>query len=230
LPAPNIMPCKIVAVIDCVFFGRTVGYLVVRDPLSKRNVYWSQIRHETIYEYQCARDTLEAQGFAILAVVIDGKPGARTVFADLPVQMCHFHQKALIRKYLTRHPKLEAGIQLREIVNTLCCATEDSFTEAIEAWHLRWSDFLRERTVEQATRRWHYTHKRLHSAYHSIKRNLPYLFTHLRNPELSIPNTTNSLNGSFAHLKGLLQIHRGLKPELKHKIILHVLQNRPQKN
>jgi hypothetical protein len=230
LPSPDITPCEMVAVIDCVFFGRTSGYLVVRDPNSKRNIYWSQIRHETIAEYQRARDAIEAQGFVVRGVVLDGKPGVRTVFSDLPVQMCHFHQKAIITKHLTRRPKLEAGKQLREIVSMLCVSTEQSFVKAIEQWHLQWADFLKERTVNQVTGRWCYTHKRLRSAYNSIKRNLPYLFAYKRHPKLHIPNTTNSLDGYFAHLKGLLQVHRGLKPELKHKIIVDVLQNRPQKN
>ena len=219
-----------VAVIDCVFFGRTSGYLVVRDPNGKRNIYWSQIRHETIAEYQRARDMIESQGFVVRAVVLDGKPGVRKVFSDLPVQMCHFHQKAIITKHLTRRPKLEAGKQLREIVSMLCISAEKSFAEAIEQWHVQWADFLKERTVNQVTGRWCYTHKRLRSAYNSIKRNLPYLFAYKRHPKLHIPNTTNSLDGYFAHLKGLLQVHRGLKAELKHKIIVYVLQNRPQKN
>ena len=53
-PPPTITPRAMVAVMDCVFFGRTSGYLVVRDPHRKENVYWSQIERETLYEYQCA--------------------------------------------------------------------------------------------------------------------------------------------------------------------------------
>jgi hypothetical protein len=97
---------------DCVFFRRSSGYLVVRDAHNSRNVYWSEIQSETIDEYQCARDTLEGQGFSLSAIVIDGRPGVRRLFADLPVQMCHFHQKAIITRYLTRRPKLEAGKEL----------------------------------------------------------------------------------------------------------------------
>ena len=41
------------AVMDCVFFGRTRGYLVVRDPHRKENVYWSEIKRETLDEYRC---------------------------------------------------------------------------------------------------------------------------------------------------------------------------------
>jgi len=214
---------------DCVFFGRSAGYLVVRDPHRKTNVYWSEIGSETIDEYRCARDTLEAMGFVIKAVVIDGKPGVKRVFADVPVQMCQFHQKAIITHHLTRRPKLDAGRELREIVRSLCVTDETGFALALDAWHAKWSEFLKERTIDDSTGRWRYTHKRLRAAYHSLRNNLPYLFTCLRYPELGIPNTTNSLDGTFAHLKGLVQIHRGAKPDLKHKMTLSILQNRPRK-
>jgi len=180
-----------------VFFNRSSGYLVVRDVHNSSNVYWSEIESETIYEYQRARETLEGQGFSLKAVVIDGRPGVRKLFADLPVQMCHFHQKAIITRYLTRRPKLEAGKELREIVHVLCNTNERTFAAVIDQWHEKWNEYLKERTVEPLTGRWHYTHKRLRSAYHSLRLNLPYLFTYQKYPELNIPNTTNSLDGSL---------------------------------
>lgn len=227
MPTVVISPCEIVAVIDCVFFGRTSGFLVVRDPHRHRNVYWMKITSETIAEYQYARDTLEAQGFALRAVVADGKPGIRGVFHNLPIQMCHFHQKAIITRHLTQRPKLQAGKELKELIKYLCNADEKWFSQALSEWHAKWQDFLKERTVDTETGRWHYTHKRLRSAYRSLKTNLPYLFTYKRYPELNIPNTTNSLDGMFAYLKELTRIHRGLKPDLKYKIALEILQNRP---
>lgn len=222
-----VSPCEMVAVIDCVFFGRTSGFLVVRDPHKRMNVYWMKITTETISEYQYARDTLEAQGFTLRAVVSDGKPGIKGVFQGIPIQMCHFHQKAIITRHLTRRPKLQAGKELRELIKHLCNAEEQWFTHALSEWHVKWQDFLKERTVDSETGHWHYTHKRLRSAYRSLKTNLPYLFTYKRYPELNIPNTTNSLDGMFSHLKELLRLHRGLKPDLKYKFVLEILQNRP---
>lgn len=218
-----------VAVMDCVFFGRTSGYLVVRDPHLKENVYWLEIERETLDEYQCARDTLESLGFEIQAVVTDGKPGLKPLYKDLPMQMCHFHQKAIITRYLTRRPRLEAGIELRELMHGLCDANETTFALELEAWHEKWHEFLAERTTNPETGKWHFTHKRLRSAYRSLKTNLPFLFTYKRHPELGIPNTTNGLEGSFAYLKELVRVHRGLKADLKRKIIDSILQNRPTK-
>ena len=227
IPTVVASPCEMIAVIDCVFFGRTSGFLVVRDPHRRMNMYCVEITTETIAEYQYARNTLEAQGFTLRAVVADGKPGIKGVFHDLPIQMCHFHQKAIITKHLTRRPKLQAGKELRELIKHLCNSEEQWFTPALSEWHIKWQDFLRERTVDLETGHWHYTHKRLRSAYRSLKTNLPYLFTYKRYPELDIPNTTNSLDGLFAHLKELLRIHRGLKADLKYKIVFAILQNRP---
>ena len=215
---------------DCVFFGRTSGYLVVRDPHRKENVYWSEIERETLDEYLCARDTLESQGFVIRAVVADGKPGLKPLYKKLPVQMCHFHQKAIITRYLTRRPKLQAGIELRELVHGLCDADEEPFMRELVAWRKKWDEFLKERTTNTETGKWHYTHKRLRSAHRSLETNMPYLFTYKRFPELDIPNTTNGLEGSFAYLKELVRVHRGIKPDLKRKIIDSVLQKAIRKS
>jgi hypothetical protein len=138
--------------------------------------------------------------------------------------MCHFHQKAIINRYLTRRPRLQAGKELRSLVMTLCRTNEKDFNEALQMWHETWQPFLKERTIEIGTKRWYYTHKRLRAAYRSLKNNLPHLFTYQRYPELNIPNTTNSLDGSFAHLKELVKLHRGLKLDLKLKIIHAYLQ------
>jgi len=202
----------------------------VRDPHRKENVYWSEIERETLDEYRCARDTLESMGFVIQAVVADGKPGLKPLYKKLPVQMCHFHQKAIITRYLTMRPKLQAGIELQKLVHGLPETNEESFMKELTTWHTKWCEFLKERTTNPETGKWHYTHKRLRAAYRSLRANLPYLFTYKKFSELNIPNTTNGLEGSFAYLKELVRVHRGIKPDLKHKIINSILQNRPTKS
>ncbi len=144
--------------------------------------------------------------------------------------MRHFHQKAIVTRYLTMRPKLEAGIELRELVHGLPEKDEKSFTKNLAAWHEKWCEFLAKKTVNQETGRWHYTHKRLRSAHRSLETNLPYLFTYKRYPELNIPNTTNGLEGLFAYLKELVRVHRGIKPELKRKIIESILQKAIRKS
>jgi len=217
-------PQEVVLILDTTFFKRISGVLVVRAPHIKRNIYWKEITSETINEYFETRITVEKMGFKIKAVVIDGRPGVRNLFLDIPVQMCHFHQKQIINRYLTLNPKLEASIELKNIASSLCRTDKEKFIHILDLWHDKWTDFLKERTINPDNpKRWFYTHKRVRSAYRSLNGNLPYLFTYKDYPKLDIPNTTNSLDGYFAHLKELTRVHRGAKRELKSKIINEIL-------
>ena len=217
-------PQEVVLVLDATFFKRIFGVLVIRAPHLKRNIYWKEIASETISEYLRARIAVEEMRFRIKAVVLDDRPGVRNLFLDVPVQMCHFHQKLILNRYLTLRPKLEASQELRVICSNLCRTNQAEFTKKLEVWHTKWEEFLKERSTNpEDPRRWFYTHRRVRSAYRSLKTNLPYLFTYLDYPELNIPNTTNSLDGYFTHLKELTRIHRGTKRELKSKIINEIL-------
>jgi len=197
--------------------------LVLRSDKLKKNIFWREIDYERIESYLRARTKIERQGFKVSAIVTDGRPGVRGIFGDVPVQMCHFHQKQIITRHLTTKPKLEAGIELREIAQTLCNTTEKEFTTALEVWHLKWFDFLKERTINPDTGKWFYTHRRIRSAHYSLKTNLPYLFTYKKYPALNIPNTTSSLEGAFSYLKELIRIHRGISYKLKRKMIDEIL-------
>lgn len=181
--------------------------------------------YESISEYQRGRTKVQKLGFTIRAITLDGRPGVRNIFNDIPVQMCHFHQKQIIRRYLTGNPKLEASIELKAIVDTLTYAAEEKFTAEFFAWCGKWDSFLKERTTDPITGKWCYTHKRVRSAKRSLKSNLPYLFTYLKYPELNIQKTTNSLDGSFSFLKEKTNIHRGMTKQLRDKIIEHILGN-----
>jgi len=133
-------------------------------------------------------------------------------------------RKGLSGGYLTNNPRLPAGMELKQLMSLLCDISEDDFREALKNWHGKWGQFLKERTVDPSTGRWHYTRRRLRSAYRSLTTNLPYLFTYQKYPELAIPNTTNALDGTFAHPKELVNIHRGAGITLKTKIITEIRQ------
>ena len=40
-------------------------------------------------------------------------------FKEYPIQLCHFHQRKTINKYLTRKPKLDIAIDLQKIMRNL---------------------------------------------------------------------------------------------------------------
>jgi hypothetical protein len=138
--------------------------------------------------------------------------------------MCQFHQIAIITRYITKKPKLEAGKELRQLILLLTKTDEASFTHWLSQWHTRWKDFLNEKTTDEYTGKWHYTHRRLRSAYRSLTTNLPYLFTYEKYPHLNIPNTTNSLEATFGHMKDKIRCHRGLKVHRKQKHVEQFLR------
>lgn len=219
----HLHPQPVVAIADATFWGRGYGVLVFRSYDLKQNLFWTEIKTETIAEYRQAREVLEELGFTFEAVVLDGKTGIKQVFKDIPIQHSQFHQIKTVNKYLTRRPKLQAAIELRTIALALTEVTEEYFTILLNQWHDKWKDFLKERTTNPITKKWFYTHKRIRSAYRSLNINLPYLFTYQKYPELHIPNTTNSLDGSFSHLKQLIGIHRGLTQQRRWRLIQEVL-------
>lgn len=226
---PHVLASRpVVVVADAMFFGRHWGVVVMRDPHARENLYWQVITTESPSVYQQGIAHLVEQGFSIQALVIDGRKGVREAFPGIPVQMCHFHQVKIVTRYLTMRPKLESGQELRTVALALVRSTEQEFAALLNDWHMRWNAFLKERTDDPETKRWHYTHRRLRSAYFSLQRNLPYLFMFERYPALNIPNTTNCLEGTFSHTKTALRIHRGLVQRRKEKLI-DVLLRKPAK-
>lgn len=196
----------------------------MRDPHQKENLYWEEIMTESPSVYQWGIADLSQRGCTIQALVIDGRKGVREAFSGVPIQMCQFHQVKIVTRYLTTRPQLEAGQELRAVTLTLARSTEAEFTRILAEWFLRWSGFLKEKTIDQETKRWQYTHRKLRSAAFSLKRNLPYLFTYERYPELNIPNTTNCLEGTFSHVKTAMRVHRGLTKSRKKKLIDFLLR------
>jgi hypothetical protein len=197
--------------------------LVIRDPHAKENVYMKEIFSETPSAYQEARRELEAAGFVITAFVGDGRVATPWLFADIPVQMCHFHQEQIVVRYTTRNPLLDAGKELLALVGTLSTNDGASFADAFRLWCRTWAEFLKEKTVDPKTKRFSWTHKRLRQARDSIHMHLPYLYTFEKYPELNIPNTTNSLDGSFKKVKLAIGVHSGLPHARKLKLIRSLL-------
>ncbi len=141
--------------------------------------------------------------------------------------MCHFHQQAIITRYLTKNPKLEASIKLKRIASYLGKVHQTRFESLLDCWSTKYQSFMDEKTLNEETKRWRYTHRRLRSAYRSLRTNLPYLFTYKRYPDLHIHNTTNALDGGvFSPMKMLLKVHRGIGIEMKKKLITDYLENK----
>ncbi len=214
-------------VIDTTYFS-DYGVMVWRCFNRRQNLLWHFVGEETVAGYLMGIKELEARGYSISSVTCDGHKGLILALISLgyKVQLCQFHLMKGVTRYLTRRPQLEAGQELRRLMLTLPKSNQTNFTGQLNEWLIKWSDFLKQRTTDPFTRHWQYTHRRTRAAYRTLAYNLPCLFTYEQYPDLKIPKTTNTLDGTFSHLKQKVHVHRGLNKLTERKMIETIL-NKP---
>jgi hypothetical protein len=214
-------PRAIALCVDTTFFGE-FGVVVFRDQKQKEDVWWMFVEQEKLEYYRMGKQVLEQLGYTIISVTADGLPGLPYIFQGIPFQYCHFHARKTITGYLTRKPKMQAGIELVDIMKQLKIYTHTTFVQVISEWHTRYESFLQERTIHPDGR-WSYTHRKLRSALRSMMSMSKYLFTYQENTTLRIPNTTNTLEGHFSHIKVRCGVHRGISIDRMKKLIIAIL-------
>jgi len=152
--------------------------------------------------------------------MIDGFKGLYRAFKEYPIQMCHFHQRKTMNRYLTRNSKLEIAIDLQKIMYNLTTTTEEKITKKLDVLYENYKDILLEKSINEATKEVSYTHPKIVSTYKSIRRNIPYLFTYQKYKNFHINNTTNTIDGGvFSPMKKLLNIYNGFTKSLMLKIV-----------
>ena len=206
---------------DTTYWGRSFGLMVIRDAL-RGNVLWHKyVRHETVAQYVEGVNWLRSNGFRIYGAVIDGMKGLSQALKPVPVQMCQFHQMLIVRRYLTQDPEIEASRNLLELVNGMAVTDKESFIGAFNEWYDKYRDVVNERVHDGRIRRRTppYMRPRLRSAYLSVKRNIPLLWTFYDHPETGLPNTNNALEGLFSDLKTKVRVHSGISREHREKLL-----------
>lgn len=203
---------------DTTYFGRSFGVMVFKDS-EGQHLYWKYVKYETIAAYVEGLNFIKEQGVHIKGIVCDGRKGLFNALAEYPIQMCQFHQIAIVIRYITRKPRVQASIELKELMHLLPQTDKESFIGALDDWYKKWNIYMNERAVNTETGKSWYVHKRLRSAFKSIERNKEYLFTWYDNIGLGMPNTNNQLEGSFTDLKNKLRNHNGLSRKRKEKFI-----------
>ena len=206
---------------DTTYWGRSFGLMVIRDAL-RGNVLWHKyVRHETVAQYVEGVNWLRSNGFRIYGAVIDGMKGLPQALKPVPVQMCQFHQMLIVRRYLTQDPEIEASRNLLELVNGMTVTDKESFIGAFNEWYDKYGDVVNERVHDGRIRRRTppYMRPRLRSAYLSVKRNMPLLWTFYDHPETGLPNTNNALEGLFSDLKTKVRVHSGISREHREKLL-----------
>ena len=193
-----------------------------KDVTVQGNVLWHKyVRHETVAQYVEGVNWLRSNGFRIYGAVIDGMKGLPQALKPVPVQMCQFHQMLIVRRYLTQDPEIEASRNLLELVNGMTATDKESFIGAFNEWYDKYRDVVNERVHDGRIKRRTppYMRPRLRSAYLSVKRNMPLLWTFYDHPETGLPNTNNALEGLFSDLKTKVRVHSGISREHREKLL-----------
>jgi hypothetical protein len=125
-------------------------------------------------------------------------------------------------KYLRKKPKSEAWKELLKITYELRNSTYEEFDKMLVNWEGSYEEHMNEKTYSETwkRKRW-YTHRRLRSAYRSLKNNMCVLFTYQMYD--GMPNTTNELEWYFKLIKAKTNIHNGLEEERKKRVVLSLL-------
>ena len=212
-------PNLVNVLMDTTYFGRKFGVMIFKDSLTGLILYKQYVQQETNKLYLQGIEEIVRRGIKIQAIICDGRKGLFQLFdQEIPMQFCNFHQVAIVRRYLTKKPKMQASKELWEHTLLLVHTDKESFEGGLQAWYNKWETFLNERKTDDNCRK-RYVHRKLRSAYRSLKTNLPWLFTWYDNMGLKIPNTTNAIDGHFADLKNKLRNHNGLSMVRKKKFI-----------
>ena len=138
--------CKAVVIMDTTCFGRVFGVMIFKNSLDGVVLYKQYVRYETNSLYLSGISEISRRGIDIQAIVCDGSQVLFGLFDDISMQMCQFHQISIVLCYLTRKPKTQASIELKKLTLKLTKQTKTEFVNSLSDWHLRWSDYLNERS------------------------------------------------------------------------------------
>lgn len=155
-------------------------------------------------------------GVMLESITIDGQKSTikaiKTTLPEVKIQRCLVHIQRMCLIWLTKYPKHSSGQELRKLVLLLLKieTTNDkiAWINQFNDWYKMYKDYINEKTYQQETNRYWYTHKLIRRAYSTIKSAIPNMFHYLENK--NIPRTTNGIEGFFSHLKNHLDLHRGL--------------------
>ena len=202
---------EVVILMDATYWGRNFGVLLIVDAYRKR-LLWRKFldKKETIADYLEGIEWLRENNFIIRGIVCDGLRGLAQSLSQYKVQYCQFHQVKTVVEYLTKNPQTEAGQELLKIAYLLCHTDKESFEGMMEMWHTKWDRWLKQRSLDRKTGKKVYTHRRVRSAYFSMKRNMKWLWTYYDYPDTPIPNTNNILEAINTDLKSKLRVHNGM--------------------
>lgn len=207
---------KVNLLIDGTYFANKVCLLLYRDNNIKMTILYRLAQRESLRDLMEDLQAIKDVGIDVESVTCDGAANilkaVRNVFPEAIIQRCTFHIANEGSLWLTKKPKSEAAQELRELVGYLNKVSThyeaQLWMRAFVDWRTKYNSFINQKSTDEQSGRWWYTHKTLHQSASHIERALPNMFCYLFSPR--IPKTSNSIEAFFGHLKDHLRLHRGL--------------------
>jgi hypothetical protein len=142
-------------------------------------------------------------------------------YPHIPIQMCLFHMKAIIRRGTTMRPKTKLWKALLILKACLGLVNETMFKRLFSQIESLYGEFLLERNIHGE-----YEHRKLRTVMNSIRWYLPYLYAFEHFSERGISRTTSECDGYFSHIKDKLRVHRWLREKNRNNFIIFLLEEK----
>lgn len=215
--------------IDGTYFSNDLCLILYRDNTIKFTQLYRLSNGEWYEELKEDLENLLELGVQIESITCDGHrallKAVHKVCKEAILQRCLVHIQRMCRIWLTSKPQSQAGIELKGIISKLhlikTALQRDYWLVSLVKWHKQHADFISEKSFNSSSNRYWYKHKMLRRSFMVIKKALPDMFHYLDNPR--IPKSTNGLESFFGHLKGNLNVHRGLSGTHRKQFILWYL-------
>jgi hypothetical protein len=226
------LPDTLVLVLDGTRIAFDLVVLIAYEYTSHQPLAWAFVEREKFETWGQFLMAIERK-HAVHAFVSDGQKGLKKAIALLFPQALHqrciAHVVRLSLAWLTKRPQSEAGRELRALVCSLHRVKTNE--EALQwetdilNWDERYAVFLSDKSINPATGRKWYTHRKLRAVRSLVLNALPDLFCYTK--DARIPNTTNNVEGGInSPLKELLGRHRGITRKQKMLLVSQYLYNR----
>ncbi len=163
--------------LDVTYWGRSFGVFLALDNQTGEPLCMAFVKSETVKDYEDAVSSIKDRGYFICGLIVDDKQSLFRTFSGYPIQMCQFHMKQIIKRYLTQNSKMLAARELGDLVGKLHGMDEADFKKDYQNWKVKWNDTIGHKSLHKDGRM-HYTHQRLRTAMNSLNFYLPYLLTY----------------------------------------------------
>lgn len=208
---------KVHLLIDGSYFTNGLCLILYYDHDIRYVQLYRETNQEKFTEIREDLENLKRLNVDIYSITCDGHKAMlkaiKTVYPQVILQRCLVHIKRQVRTYLSerpKHPVTKELLQLsKQITRIKTIEQSNMWLLSFHAWYHENKEFINQKTYNEESMRYWFTHKNLHLATSMILKSIPNMFCYLDDPE--IPYTTNRLESYFAHLKEKLTLHRGLR-------------------